>query len=247
MPAEGEAPGSSFDALVVAAHPDDAEVQMGGTLAKLARRGQRILLVDLTDGEPTEFAEPGIRASQASEAARTLGVERLTLQHRDRLLVDEPGIRLEVARLIRRHRPRWVYGTGEACVHPDHAAAAAITRAAVFLARLGQWERVPAAEALAEQESWAPDRLFFPHCKMEPAWSEIAFAVDVSEVYDVKRRALAAYGSIFKPSGDQLLMLYEAEDAYFGRMLGVAFAEPFRAASPLLLDDPTVILAGVHG
>lgn len=81
---------------------------------------------------------------------------------------------------------------------------------------------------------------------MEPAWSEIAFAVDVSEVYDVKRQALAAYGSIFKPAGDQLLQLYEAEDAYFGRMLGVRYAEPFKSASPLLLDDPTVVLPAVH-
>ncbi len=247
MRAEGGAPSSSYDALVIAAHPDDAEVQMGGTLAKLARRGQRILLVDLTDGEPTEFAEPGVRARQAAEAARLLGVERLTLPYRDRLLADEPGIRLEVARLIREHRPRWVYGTGEACVHPDHAAAAAITRAAVFLARLGQWDRVPGAEGLADQKPWAPDRLFFPHCKMEPAWSEIAFAVDVSEVYDLKRAALAAYGSLFKPTDDRLLMLYEAEDAYFGRLLGVAYAEPFRSASPLLLDDPAVILRAVHG
>jgi LmbE family N-acetylglucosaminyl deacetylase len=247
MPADAAETSSAYDAIVIAAHPDDAEVQMGGTLAKLARRVQRILLVDLTDGEPTEFAEPGIRARQAAEAARILGAERITLKHRDRLLVDEPAIRLELAGLIRRHRPRWVYGTGEACVHPDHAAAAAITRAAVFLARLGQWDRVQGAEALAEQEPWAPDRLLFPHCKMEPAWSEIAFAVDVSEVYEVKRQALAAYGSIFRPADDQLLMLYEAEDAYFGRMLGVAFAEPFRAASPLLIEDPTVVLAGVHG
>lgn len=247
MPADQPRSGSSYDALVIAAHPDDAEVQMGGTLAKLVRRGQRILLIDLTDGEPTEFAEAGVRARQAAQAARILGVERLTLMHRDRLLIDEPGIRLEVARLIRQHRPRWIYGTGEACVHPDHAAAAAITRAAVFLARLGQWDRVTAGEALADQEPWAPDRLFFPHCKMEPAWSEIAFAVDASDVYDVKREALAAYGSIFKATDDQLLMLYEAEDAYFGRMLGVAYAEPFRSASPLLLDDPTVVLAAVHG
>ncbi len=237
----------NYDALVIAAHPDDAEVQMGGTLAKLARRGQRVLLIDLTDGEPTEFADPGVRARQAAEAARILGVERMTLPHRDRLLVDEPGIRLEVARLIREHRPRSVFGTGEACVHPDHAAAASITRAAVFLAQLGQWDRVVGGELLANQSPWALDRLFFPHCKMEPAWSEIAFAVDVSEVYDVKREALAAYGSIFKPTDDRLLTLYEAEDAYFGRLLGVAYAEPFRSASPLLLDDPAVILPAVHG
>ena len=55
---------------------------MGGTLAKLSRHGQRTLLVDLTDGEPTEFAEPGVRARQGAEAARILGVERMTLQYK---------------------------------------------------------------------------------------------------------------------------------------------------------------------
>jgi len=52
----------SYDALVISTHPDDAEAQMGGTLAKLSQKGQRVLLVDLTDGKPTEFAQAGIRA-----------------------------------------------------------------------------------------------------------------------------------------------------------------------------------------
>jgi N-acetylglucosamine malate deacetylase 1 len=98
----------SYDALVIAAHLDDAEAQMGGTLAKLADMGQRILLVDLTDGEPTEFAAPGVRAEQATEAARILCVERWRLGYPDRLLADTQEVRLEVARLIRAHRPRWV-------------------------------------------------------------------------------------------------------------------------------------------
>jgi LmbE family N-acetylglucosaminyl deacetylase len=237
----------AYDALVITAHPDDAETQMGGTLAKLSDRQQRILLVDLTDGEPTEFAEPGGRARQAAEAARILGVDRVTLRHPDRLLVDDIATRLEVASLIREHRPRWVYAIGEACVHPDHIAAAAIARAAVFLARLGQWERVTGGERLAGQEPWIVDRLFFPHCKMEAPWSEFAFGVDVTDVYERKRQALQAYSSIFKEQGDQLLALYEAEDRYFGRMLGVGYAEIFRSASPLLLPDPTVVLPGVHG
>jgi LmbE family N-acetylglucosaminyl deacetylase len=237
----------SYDALVIAAHPDDAEVQMGGTLAKLADRGQRILLVDLTDGEPTEFAERGVRACQAAEAARILGVDRVTLDAPDRLLVDTPAARLAVARLIRTHRPRWVYGTGEACVHPDHAAAVGLIRAAVFLARLGQWERVPGGERLADQEPWAIERLFYPHCKMEPPWGAFAFAVDVSDVYERKRRALAAYGSIFQPADDRLLALYEAEDRYYGAMLGVAYAEPFRSGAPLLVDDPAVFRPAIHG
>ena len=237
----------SYDALVITAHPDDAETQMGGTLAKLAEGGQRILLVDLTEGEPSDFAPRGERARQAAEAARILGVERLTLGHQDRFLADDQGLRLEVAALIREHRPRTVYAIGEACVHPDHVAAAGIARAAVFLARLGRWEDVPGGEQLASQSRWMVNRLFFPHCKMETPWSEFAFAVDISEVYARKRQALAAYTSIFQPEGDRLLALYEAEDQYFGRLLGVAYAEVFRSASPILLADPTVVLPAVHG
>lgn len=202
---------------------------MGGTLAKLADRGQQIPLVDLTEGEPSDFAPHGERAGQAREAARILGVERLTLRHQDRLLADDQQLRLEAAALIRDHQPRTVYAIGDACVHPDHVAAAGIARAAVFLARLGRWEEVPGGERLAGQAPWVVARLFFPHCKMEAPWSEFAFAVDVSDVYDRKRRALAAYTSIFERQGDKLLTLYEAEDQYFGRLLGVAYAEIFRA------------------
>jgi N-acetylglucosamine malate deacetylase 1 len=230
----------NYDALVISAHPDDAESQMGGTLAKLSQKGQRVLLVDLTDGEPTEYAERGVRAQQADKAARMLGVERLSLDLQDRFVTDTAEARIQVARLIREHRPRWVYSTGEACVHPDHAAVVGLVRAAVFLARLGQWERVPGGELLADQDPWVVERLFFPHCKMEPPWSEFAFAVDVSNVYERKRQALAAYQSIFRAKDDRLLALYEAEDQYFGRLLGVAYAEIFRSAAPLLVDDPTV-------
>jgi LmbE family N-acetylglucosaminyl deacetylase len=237
----------SYDTLVISAHPDDAESQMGGTLAKLADQGHRILLVDLTDGEPTEFAQPGIRAKQAQEAARLLGVERLSLGLQDRMLADTTHTRLAVAKLIREHRPRFVYSIGEACVHPDHAVTVDLGRAAVFLARLGQWERVPGGELLANQDSWAIDRLFFPHCKMEPPWASFAFAIDVSAVYERKRQALAAYHSIFQTHDDRLLALYEAEDHYYGRMLGVAYAEIFRSASPLLVDDPTIFRPAIHG
>jgi len=55
----------AYDILVVSAHPDDAEVQMGGTLAALTDQGQRALLVDLCDGEPSDFAEPGVLVSSA--------------------------------------------------------------------------------------------------------------------------------------------------------------------------------------
>ena len=236
-----------YDAVVISAHPDDAEAQMGGTLAILSEKGQRVLLVDLTEGEPTEFAEAGIRAQQANEAARLLGVERLSLGLQDRLLTDTRETRLQLAHLLREYRPDFVYSTGEACVHPDHAAVVGLTRAAVFLTRLGQGERVPGGEMLAGQEPWVVERLFFPHCKMESPWADFAFAVDVSKVYERKRQALAAYQSIFRAKEDRLLALYEAEDRYYGRLLGVAYAEIFRSAAPLLVEDPTVFLPVSQG
>jgi LmbE family N-acetylglucosaminyl deacetylase len=245
-PRECNAPrGHAYDALVIAAHPDDAETQMGGTIALLTAAGQRVLLVDLVTGEPTAFGAHGVRAAQAKRAAAILGAERLTLEHQDRLLRDTQDLRLEVTGLIRRHRPRTVYATTGATVHPDHVAAGDIVKAAVFLARLDKWEQVPGGAALAEAEPWAVERLFFPHCKMEPAWADFAFAVDVSAVYDRKRAALAEYSSIFA-AADRLLALYEAEDQYMGRLLGVAYAEPFRSHSPLLVRDPGLFLPGLH-
>lgn len=239
----------AYDALVVSAHPDDAEVQMGGTIAKLVDEELRVLLVDLCDGEPSDFAAPGQRAVEARRAAAILGAERIFLDGQDRLLADTLPLRVQVARLIRLHRPRLVFGTVEARIHPDHAVVGPLLSAAVFYARLDHWERVPGGELLADGEPWSVERLFFPHCKLEPAWGgDFAFAVDVSATYEQKRTALAQYSSIFKiEAGDQRLALYEAEDAYVGRLFGVAYAEAFKSHSPLLVDSPTVFLPALHG
>src|SRR5438094_2416147 len=91
----------AYDVLAFAAHPDDLEVARGGTAAKLALQGLRVLFVDLTDGEPARYAQPHVRREQAARAATALGVERLVLDGRDRLLADSLGVRLSVARLIR--------------------------------------------------------------------------------------------------------------------------------------------------
>ena len=238
----------SYDLLIIAAHPDDAEVQMGGTIAKLTAAGRHALIVDLCDGEPADYAPPGTRRVQALNAAKILGADRVFLDRQDRFIVDDIPTRLAVAGLIRQHRPHMVFGTTGACIHPDHMAVTPLVTAAVFYARLKNWDRVPGGEVLANTEPWEIQRLFFPHCKMEPAWGDFAFAVDVSDTYALKKKALAEYSSIFTvQAGDQLLELYEAEDAHMGRMFGIAHAEVFKSHSPLLVGDPTVFLAGMHG
>jgi N-acetylglucosamine malate deacetylase 1 len=228
-----------FDVLAFGAHPDDVEVAMGGTIAKLSDKGLTTLLVDLCDGEPTRHASRGARQCQAAEAARILGATRLTLDFADRLIQDTVEARLEVARLIRVHRPRYVFTTKGSGIHPDHQAVTDIVVNGVFYARLPKWDEVNGASGAIEgTEPHEIDRLFFARCRMEPAWRSVDFTVDVSDLYERKQAAIAAYASVFQGDQARLVERYAAEDQYYGSLLGVRYAEPFQARSPLLVSDP---------
>lgn len=231
-----------YDVMAIGAHPDDMEAVFGGTAAKLARRGLRVLFVDLCAGEPTRYAPRGERALQARRAAGVLGVDRVALDLQDRFIQDSIESRLAVAALIRRHRPRMVFTSDGAGVHPDHAAVTAIVVHSVFYARLPKWEEVPGGERLAGSDPHEIERLFFGHCRMEPPTPRFDFAVDVTETYDAKLAALASYESVFGGAQEALLERYGAEDRYVGSLVDVQYAEAFRARSPLLVPGPEVFL-----
>ena len=152
-------------------------------------------------------------------------------------------MRLTVAHLIRTHRPRHVFCTKGDGVHPDHRALTDIVVNGVFYARLPNWERVESVgRTLADTEPHEVDRLFFSRCRMENAWSNFDFAVDVSNVYKQKLAAIAAYESVFQGEQASLVERYRAEDQYVGSLVGVPYAEPFKARTPLLVDTPTTFL-----
>ena len=220
---------------------------MGGTAFKLVQKGLSVLFVDLCDGEPARHAARGQRQKQAIKAAEILGVDRTTLALRDRLIADTPDARIQVARLLRMHRPRIVFTTAGSGIHPDHRAVTDIVVHGVFYARLPKWDEIEAGDVLNATAPHEIDRLFFGHCRMEPAWDRFDFAVDVTEVYDKKTSALCTYESVF--SGDQALLLekYNAEDRYIGSLVGVQYAEAFRSRSPLLVSDPQVFVKARFG
>lgn len=238
-----------FDVLAFGAHPDDIDVVMGGTIIKLAAQGHSVLMVDLTDGEPTRYGAAGERARQAQEAARVLGAARMCVGLPDRSLLDTVDARIRVASLIRRHRPSMVFTTSGAGIHPDHKSVTDIVVNGVFYARLPKWEQAmpEAARELTETAPHEISRLFFGHCRMEPAWDRFDFAVDVSSVYERKLQAVRLFDSVF--SGDQAALLdkYSAEDRYIGSLIGVRFAEQFRARMPLVVDIPTVFAPAKFG
>ena len=238
---------SPYDVVAFGAHPDDLEAVMGGVAAKLAKNGRSVLFVDLCDGEPARHAVRGIRQEQAARAATILGVDRITLTFQDRLIGDSIEARLAVARVVRLHRPKIVFTTAGSGVHPDHAAVTDIVVHGVFYARLPKWEELADGGALDGTDPHEIDRLFFGHCRMEPAWSGVDFAVDVSETYVQKVESLKVYDSVF--SGDQASLIdkYSAEDRYVGSLVGVPYAEAFKARSPLLVDSPEVFLKARFG
>jgi LmbE family N-acetylglucosaminyl deacetylase len=169
----------------------------------------------------------------------------LTLQ--DRLIQDTVEARIEVARLLRTFKPRTVFTTEGSGVHPDHRAVTDLVVHGVFYARLPKWEEVPAGERLRDLEPHEIERLFFGHCRMEPPWSGFDFAIDVTATYDQKMAAVRAYEAVF--SGDQATLLdkYSTEDRYVGSLVGVPYAEAFKARSPLLVDSPDVFAKSRFG
>jgi LmbE family N-acetylglucosaminyl deacetylase len=236
-----------YDVLAIGAHPDDLEAVMGGTTLLLTRAGRSVLFVDLCDGEPARYAPRGARTQQALEAARLLGVDRHTLPFQDRMLQDTEEARFAVARLIRLHTPQLVFTTLGSGIHPDHKAVSDIVTHAAFYARLPKWEEIPAASVLNGTLPHEIGRLFFGHCRMEPAWERFDFAIDVSSVYTTKLAALGVYEAVFSGPQSALLDRYRAEDRYIGSLVNVEYAESFRARSPLLVQTPEVFLNARFG
>ena len=113
-----------LDALVIAPHPDDAELGMGGTIALMRAQGMKVGILDLTDGEPTPRGTPAIRARETAAATAVLGLDwRHNLGLPNRRLRATLAARAALAGVIRQTRPRWLFAPYWVDAHPDHVAA----------------------------------------------------------------------------------------------------------------------------
>jgi len=227
-----------LDCLAVGAHPDDAELFAGGTLARMTRLGRRVAVLDLTRGECASRGAPDRRAEQAREAAEILGISaRETLDLGDtRLDAADPDARRAVVEALRRLRPRLILTHAAPARHPDHRAAHALIRDAAFFAHVAGFD--------ASGEPWNIEALaFFPgHTwRAEP---RADWVVDVAATAETKRAALAAYDTQFlaEPTPDDPHPTHiasrafwdylDARDRVWGHRIGVERGEPF------LLDRP---------
>ena len=220
----GDAP---LDVIAVGAHPDDVEIGCGGTLALLASRGARVGIVDLTDGEPTPRSSgPEERRREAIAAARELGcVHREELGFPNRRLFDSFEIRVALARVFRRHRPRVVLSLGDRTplASPDHAQAVSITEAAVFYSRLCKWDDVFAGLPVHT----IPSLLCYflsPSVPTVPP-GHFPLVVDVSGTLERKLESIRLYASQFPPEKAHVMTRVRAAAEVVGAMAGVAAGE----------------------
>ena len=228
-----------LDALVIAPHPDDAELGMGGAILKMLAAGKKVGVLDLTSGEPTPHGSLEIRAAETKQASKILGLtwrENLGLPNRSLQATLEA--RQQLASVFRQTRPAWLFAPFWVDAHPDHVAATELVEAARFWSKLSKTD-MPG-------EPFHPLRIFNYYCVHLKMHATPAFVLDISAYWDQKLAAIASYQSQFVTGREHLqpsfLDQLRDEAAYWGKSIGVRYGEPFASREPIGLHDLTALV-----
>jgi bacillithiol biosynthesis deacetylase BshB1 len=182
-----------LDILVLAAHPDDAELSCGGTILAHTSKGKKVGVIDYTQGELGSNGTIETRYAEAAAASKIMGLAiRENLKFRDGFFQNDEAHQLATVRMIRKYKPEIVIGNAITDRHPDHAKAANLTRVACFLSGLRKIETFDDNGQL--QEHWSPKQLF--HC-IQSDYIVPDFVVDISEFWEQKLEAVFAYNTQF--------------------------------------------------
>lgn len=216
-------PSQPLDLLVVAPHPDDAEISVGGTI--LACRAERLTVgvVELTDGEPTPHGSPGRRREETERATAKLDLNwRHCLGLPNRCLQNDLSSRRSLAEVFRITRPGIILAPYWEDAHPDHVAASALCDAARFWSKLSRTD--------LDGDPFHPPRIYYfwsIHLRIRP---QPSFVLDTTAHIDGKIEAIECYDSQLKGrSTDHPTLLDDVRDRsrYWGWTIGTAYGEPF--------------------
>jgi bacillithiol biosynthesis deacetylase BshB1 len=215
---------ADLDYLIVAPHPDDAELAVGGTILMLKAQGMQVGVLDLTDGEPTPHGSPEIRREETIAATRLLGIDwRGNLGLSNRLLQPTLQARGLLAGVIRDLRPRILMAPYWDDAHPDHVAASQLVDAARFWAKLTKTD-LPGAPHY-------PQRILYYFTLHLRLHAKPSFVVDITPYIDAKMQAIACYHSQFLKgrSTTPPTILDDLRDRarYWGWAITSKYGEPF--------------------
>jgi len=228
--------------LAIGAHPDDVELGCGGTIAKLISEGNKVAIVDLTQGELGTRGTSEIRRQESINAVEILGVEyRENLNLKDGFLTNSEKYRMRIVEMIRKYRPDIVLCNAVNDRHPDHGMASKLVSDACFLSGL---VKIETSLNGISQLAWRPKHVFH-----YIQWRELKpdFVVDISDFMQKKVEACMAYKSQFyNPDSKEPETVIATEDFLqsityraqnLGRESGVRYAEGFNTEKIIALKN----------
>ncbi|MBP1999571.1 bacillithiol biosynthesis deacetylase BshB1 [Paenibacillus shirakamiensis] len=219
-----------LDILIFGAHADDAEIGMGGTIAKHTAAGLKVGICDLTEAEMSSNGTVEIRKVEAEAASEVLGLTlRRNLQLPDRGLYVTTEQVEAVASVIRDHAPSIVFAPYWDDRHPDHVQCSKIVEDAVFNAKLRKW--------MPDKPAVTVDELYFYFIN---DWRTPDLIVDITDVYPIKEKSMQCYVSQFTLAADGVKTVLtqgyvervKARDSLIGQRKRITYAEGFAVKSP---------------
>ena len=242
----------SLDVLAIAAHRDDVEQTCGGTLLKMARKGARTGILDLTQGEMGTRGSAEERAKEAADAARILQVAwREALDIPDGRVENTYANRIKIARVIRERRPRVVILPYRKGRHPDHYTCSTLGYEACFLAGLRKLGHTDATADISHDDTEAL-RSLAPHRPFKIVYATLyydvrpTFVVDITGEFEAKLESLFAYKTQYSdqeagkddfPAHAEIRERIVSMAHFYGQLAGVRYGEPFFQKEVGLVDD----------
>ncbi len=230
-----------LDILVLAAHPDDAELGCGGTIAKHVALGHKVGVVDFTRGELGTRGTVQTRDAEAAESSKILGLSvRENLNFRDGFFQNDEFHKTEIARVIRKYQPEIVLANAIYDRHPDHGKGAGLTFDAFFLAGLIKIETTDEGK---KQSPWRPKVLYH---FIQSQYIQPDFIVDISEYLSTKMDSIRAFKTQFydpqsnEPetyiSNPSFMKMLESRAQEYGHAIGVKAGEGFTVRRSIGVD-----------
>ena len=222
-----------LDILAIGSHPDDVELGCSGTLINEIKRGKKVGIIDLTQGELGSRGTIETRYQEAADAAKIMGTAvRENLKMRDGFFRNDEEHQLQLIKIIRKYQPEIVIGNILEDRHPDHGRAGWLTYDACFFSGLRQIKSV--GDDGAEQAKWRPKMLLH---YIQDRFYEPDIIVDISDVWEQRMEAVKAYRTQFLPDGSsdpqtyisspEFMEALSARARLLGKRIGVKYAEGF--------------------
>ncbi len=222
-----------LDILVLAAHPDDAELGCGGTIAKHVKMGHKVGIVDFTRGELGTRGTIETRASESAESFKILGLSaRENLGLPDGFFKNDKEHQLAVIQAIRRYQPEVVLANAIYDRHSDHGKGASLAYDSCFLSGLAKIETKDSTGKI--QEAWRPKAVYH---YIQSLFIEPDFVVDITENWETKINSVKAFKTQFfdlsnsEPqtyiSSPEFLRMVESRAIELGHAIGVKYGEGF--------------------